>query len=89
MSARYDEERNEFMSFLSESLESDEDNYRYNSILEAADEYADAETGKVKRRIQRKVKNLCNKYGIAYGKSFGGFAEEIAAIFEQEGDSDE
>lgn len=83
------EERDEFMSFLSGWLDSDEDNCRYNNILEAADEYAYAEAYKVKQRIQRKVQNLCNKYGIAYGKEHSGFAEEIAAIFEQEEDLDE
>lgn len=83
------EARNNFMSFLSESLESDTDNYRYNSILEAADEYADAEVYRVKSEIQRKVKATCMEYGISYGKQYGGFAKELAAIFEEEGVSNE
>lgn len=83
------EPRNDFMNFLSESLESDTDNYRYNSILEAADEYVDAEVNRVKCEIQRKVKAICEEYGISYGKRYGGFAEELAAIFEEEGVSNE
>ncbi len=89
MGLQWSESRNDFMNFLSESLESDEDNYRYNSILEAADEYADAEARMMKYQIQKKLQKAFKKYGRAYGNEYGGFAAEIAAIFEEEGVSTE
>jgi len=89
MGLQWSESRNDFMNFLSESLESDEDNYRYNSILEAADEYAEAETRMMKCQIQQKLQKSFKKYGRAYGNEYGGFAAEVAAIFGEKGVSNE
>lgn len=44
------------MGCLSEFLENDEDNERYNGILEIADEYAESEACMEKARIEREVK---------------------------------
>ena len=87
MSLQWTESRDNFMNFLEESLESDADNYRYNSILEAADEYADEEADRMKREIQRKVEKVCKKNNVAYGNQYGGFAAELAAVFEKEGEN--
>lgn len=73
-----------FMGCLSEFLENDEDNERYNGILEIADEYAESEACMEKARIEREVKKTFERNGVSYGKEHGGFAAEIAAIFDGE-----
>ncbi len=72
------------MDCLSEFLEDDEDNGRYNGILEAADEYAESEAYMEKARIEREVKKTFERYGVSYGKEHDGFAAEIAEIFDRE-----
>ncbi len=76
--------RQVFMDCLSEFLENDEDNERYNGILEIADEYAESEACMEKARIGREVKKTFERNGVSYGKEHGGFAAEIAAIFDGE-----
>lgn len=70
------------MDCLSEFLEDDEDNDRYNGILEAADEYADSEAYMEKARIEHEVKKVFERNRMSYGKEHGGSAAEIVAIFE-------